>query len=96
MPGFDRTGPQGGGPMTGGGFGRCAGGDRGGMYYGRGLGRGRGFGRGFGRSAFAAAPGPRPATPENELEYLSAEAQRLEQQLHTINGRIEDLKHKTE
>lgn len=80
--------------MTGGGFGRCAGGER--MNYSRGFGRGRGAGRGFGRSAFAAAPGARLATPEDELDYLTAEAQRLEQHLQTINRQIEDVKHKTE
>ncbi|MDD2389900.1 MAG: DUF5320 domain-containing protein [Desulfobacterales bacterium] len=59
MPGGDRTGPAGMGPMTGRGFGVCAGNaDPGyanpgygrGFGYGRGLGYGRGFcgGRGFG------------------------------------------------
>jgi hypothetical protein len=62
MPGFDGTGPQGRGPMTGRGFGPCGSGRafrRGfGRSYGRGFGRGprkgfgaglgRGFGRGFG------------------------------------------------
>ncbi len=56
MPGGDRTGPEGMGPMTGGGFGYCAGNDRpgypvnaGGRGFGRGFGRGRGFfGRPFG------------------------------------------------
>ena len=58
MPGGDKTGPFGAGPMTGRGAGYCAGftqpgfanpyvpGRRGGM--GGGFGRGRGFGRGFG------------------------------------------------
>jgi len=54
MPGGDRTGPWGAGPMTGRGVGICAGyGEPGYMNpaYGRGFGggRGRGFGRGFGR-----------------------------------------------
>ena len=62
MPGFDRTGPMGAGPMTGGARGLCnpatAGTVRaygGGYGYGRGLGLGRGFrggygpGRGWGR-----------------------------------------------
>ena len=57
MPGGDRTGPGGMGPMTGRGAGYCAGypaprymnsvGGRSGFGYGRGFGRGRG--RGFGR-----------------------------------------------
>jgi len=52
MPGFDRTGPMGQGPMTGGGFGRC--GNRRNLDdvpQDRGLGRRlrRGRGPGFGR-----------------------------------------------
>ena len=59
MPGGDRTGPAGLGPMTGRAAGYCAGypvpgymnpiSGRGGLGYGRGWGRGRGLGRGFGR-----------------------------------------------
>ena len=57
MPGFDRTGPMGGGPMTGGARGYCnprspvrtgAGPYYGGAGYGRGLGLRRGFGGGRG------------------------------------------------
>ena len=54
MPGGDRTGPLGNGPMTGKALGFCAGNPTPGYpnpSYGRGLGRGwgRGFGRGFWR-----------------------------------------------
>jgi hypothetical protein len=54
MPGGDRTGPWGAGPMTGRGAGFCAGygvpGYMNPIYgYGRGFGWGRGWGRGFGR-----------------------------------------------
>jgi len=56
MPGLDRTGPVGAGPMTGGGFGRCNPRNRayewgsfGPGRVGRVSGRGRGYGRGFGR-----------------------------------------------
>jgi len=59
MPGGDRTGPMGAGPMSGRGAGWCAGYNtpgyanpvpgRGGMGYGRGMGRGAGLGRGYGR-----------------------------------------------
>ena len=56
MPGFDGTGPQGQGPMTGGGRGLCnpraigyGSPFAGGFGYGRGFGMGRGYGRGFGR-----------------------------------------------
>ena len=49
MPGFDRTGPQGGGSMTGGGRGFCnPAGAQGPLGRGRGFGGGRGFGRGYG------------------------------------------------
>lgn len=53
MPGFDRTGPMGAGPMTGGARGRCAPSRRGaapnygGAGYGNGYGRGSGMRRGF-------------------------------------------------
>ncbi len=58
MPGGDRTGPWGAGPMTGRGAGYCAGFSMpgyanpmyaGGMGYGRGRGFGRGMGMGYGR-----------------------------------------------
>lgn len=51
MPGFDRTGPMGAGPMTGGGWGLCNPNPRGygGRGFGRGRGRGRGYNAGFGR-----------------------------------------------
>ena len=49
MPGFDRTGPQGAGPMTGGARGYCNPGFRRNTFaYGRGYGMGRGFRAGFG------------------------------------------------
>ena len=55
MPGGDRTGPRGMGPMTGGGFGYCAGNDAPGFgaggARGAGFGRGMGGGRGMGRGA---------------------------------------------
>lgn len=49
MPGFDGTGPEGRGPMTGGGMGNCAPGD---PSTRRGL-LGLGFRRGFGRRGWA-------------------------------------------
>ncbi len=55
MPGFDKTGPEGKGKMTGRGMGPCnpdaPRGDRG-----MGRGRNRGFGRGFGRGFIPSAP----------------------------------------
>lgn len=61
MPGRDKTGPIGAGPMSGRGLGLCSGGKEknfspgsgpnpgSGLGQGRGLGRRRGFGRGMGR-----------------------------------------------
>lgn len=76
MPGFDRTGPMGMGPMTGGGRGLCNPRGRGtGVGRGAGMGRGMGFrgaspgwpyvGRGRGGYARCAYPGyyPAPAYP---------------------------------
>ena len=51
MPRGDRTGPLGGGPMTGRRMGNCAGTESTGLGFGFGRGlfsRGRGYGRGFG------------------------------------------------
>ena len=45
MPGFNGTGPQGKGPMTGRGMGRCGQG----QGRGQGIGQGQGYGRGMGR-----------------------------------------------
>ena len=60
MPGFDRTGPMGMGPMTGGARGRCnpSGRSFGGTGFGPWFGRGRGRGRGYRRMNWASgAPG---------------------------------------
>ena len=50
MPNFDKTGPEGKGPMTGRGAGPCNPKTPKGQGPGRGLGRGLGRGRGFGRN----------------------------------------------
>lgn len=69
MPGYDRSGPRGEGPMTGRQMGDCAPRPRQGVSpnapayydygtgYGRGLGRGPGFGRGPGRGPGRPFPG---------------------------------------
>ena len=106
MPGGDRTGPMGAGPMTGRAGGFCAGfnapgfanfgfGGRG-RGLGRGMGgRGRGFGRGFGWGAGAAfAPYYSPAgtmDPKQESEYLKNEVQMMEQEIKDINNRIKEI-----
>ena len=82
MPGGDRRGPSGYGPMTGRGMGFCAGNDRGGFgnnYQGRGFARGGGgfargnfggfgSGRGFRNRFFNAAP----VAPYGEMDYRGA------------------------
>ncbi|MBN1152456.1 MAG: DUF5320 domain-containing protein [Dehalococcoidia bacterium] len=60
MPGGDRTGPMGMGPMTGRGAGYCSGSGAPG-YANAGFGWGRGFGRGLGRGyGWRAFQGPGP------------------------------------
>lgn len=82
MPGFDRTGPLGTGPI-GRGLGPCGGG----MAYG--WGRGRGFRRGgwFGWGP-AAVP---PLAPEDEKSMLEQQKSFLENQLNAITQRLEGL-----
>jgi len=96
MPGFDRTGPLGMGPVTGGGRGRCTAAGRelddtsiGRFGRGRRLGRGRPFAsakhRGFDGSF------TRNMTAENDLELMKIEAQHLERKLQMVNESINEL-----
>jgi len=99
MPGFDRTGPQGQGPMTGGGFGYCGagrrrgdlsaiGGGRGfGPGRGRGMARGRGMGRGYGRP-WELSSVPMGANPETALSELQRQAEDLKAHLKDLEARI--------
>lgn len=111
MPGFDRSGPMGAGAMTGGRRGFCsttdsadAGASSTGYGAGRGCrrgrffasGAGRGFGRGFGGEGRAVSAPMRSASSQNELEYLTQEAQNLEKNLQMIKKRIDDLQQKSE
>ena len=96
MPRFDRTGPEGMGPMTGRRAGSCAGYDVPGF-------RAWGRGRGWRRQRYATGL-PRwarfwdwvPATPhmtkEAEAESLEAQAKWLGEQLEAIQGRLSELK----
>jgi len=111
MPGFDRTGPQGVGPMTGGARGLCNPADTGyargygygrGMAYGRGFrggfGAGRGMRRGVGAGRYPQA-GASPAYPfneTNELDMLKAQASDLKGALDEINHRITELEKRSE
>lgn len=106
MPGFDGTGPQGSGPMTGGGRGYCVmpGGNvafgfgRGGRFGapGASLGWRRGrAGRGRGVDAGGwTAPGMSfgaPITDERELSQLRQHAETIRQDLERIRHRIAEL-----
>jgi hypothetical protein len=107
MPGGDRTGPMGTGPMTGRAAGYCAGYPVPGYIDPI---PGRGFGPGWGRgwqhgfyatglpawARFGYPPawgyGPyAPPTPEQEAEGLKTQAEWLKDQLDAINQRIEEL-----
>lgn len=102
MPGGDRTGPAGAGPLTGWGRGLCRGSrepEPGTAPFGA-LGRGRGW-----RHRFWAAgsPGwvrggrgrglgqPRPITPQDERTALQREANALESDLARIRARLDEL-----
>lgn len=86
MPGFDRSGPMGAGPMTGGRRGLCGGNYNrpGTMGYGYGYGGGRGMGmgfrrgygrgRGFGYPAYGGYPAPPafgPAYPVSSADEMA-------------------------
>ena len=90
MPGFDGTGPNGMGPMTGGGRGFCN--PWGVQFNPRGYGA---FGRGPYAYPFYGTYGNRSYTPrmsrEQELEYLKNEAQALREDLKEIEAGIEKL-----
>ena len=108
MPGFDRSGPMGAGPMTGGRRGLCnpatapgVSAFMGGTGYGRGFrggfGRGRGWRRGLGRGYgwAPAAAGPVAAIDSAaELAALRDEAHYLKDSLDAINRRIDELEQK--
>jgi hypothetical protein len=104
MPGYDRTGPWGQGPRTGGGFGFCGpqaqAAEADARFYGRGFGRGgrglqRGFRRGFcffGRGRDGIGYGARwfpETTPPNLIKSnLEAEAEELRRRLDAIEQRL--------
>ena len=91
MPGFNGTGPQGAGPMTGRGMGPCGNGRAAGPGAGRGLGRGFGRGLGFGRG-FGA--GYRQPTKAEESANTKAYIQNLEAELQDAQGYLKDLQSK--
>jgi len=104
MPGFDRTGPEGRGSMTGRGAGYCAGNEtprfaNRGFGYGRGRGvargSGRGFGFGWGRRETPFYPQYdnelSPLTKEEEIQSLKNQSDQLQKELDSINKRVQEL-----
>jgi len=104
MPGGDRTGPYGQGPMTGRALGYCSGYSGPGYSnpaygpgYGRGLGRGfgrgfRGRGRGFWWRSYPQEPYYQPnPTKEEEKKYLESILKSLEEEIKEINKRIKEI-----
>jgi len=85
MPGFDKTGPNGEGPMTGRGMGPCGKGMRKGF--------GRGMGCRFGRRAYIEEP--LEMTSEQKKKVLEAEAVELEAELNAIKKVIKNEKEKS-
>jgi len=109
MPGGDRTGPAGLGPMTGRRAGYCAGYQAPGYAnpwprFGRGMGfgRGRGFwGRGYnpypgpyyGPAPYYAPP-PTSPEPAEEKAYLGEAIKSMEEELKAMKERLEELSKK--
>lgn len=106
MPGGNRMGPEGRGPMTGRGLGLCAGNAAPGYaVYGRGYGRGMGFGRGagwgrgmaygggFGRFRAYEQPieSSQAMPPEVERWNLERDAEYLREELSRAEARLKEL-----
>ncbi len=82
MPNLNRTGPQGAGPRTGRGMGKCAPGNN--LRFGF----GRGYGVGRGRRFFNAPQ----ATEQEEKQALQDELKALREEAKQIESRLEELK----
>lgn len=80
MPGFDRTGPLGVGPLTGRGFGPCGLG----LGWRRRFGAGRGLGRYFGGWVW-------PQTKEDKLQALKEYKTALDEELEDVEKEFQEL-----
>lgn len=111
MPGFDGTGPYGGGPMTGGGRGLCNPANAYGTSFPTGYGRGfvggrrfmrygQGVRRAFGGRGFGwnqpVFGGYYTTDTAGELDILKKEADYAKNSLEAINKRISELEKKSE
>ncbi|MGM0419203.1 MAG: DUF5320 domain-containing protein [Thermodesulfobacteriota bacterium] len=92
MPGLDKTGPNGMGPMTGGARGFCSGGFQANFNSsGYGYGRGRGFGRRLAnRNRYYQNPVP-VYSETSEIEELRAMTESLKNSVEMLNSRIDKM-----
>ena len=88
MPKLDGTGPMGYGPATGRGMGPCC---QPASRQGGGAGWGRGFGRGYGRGMGYGWNAPQ-MTKKEQTEWLTQEAEALEDELKVVREEIAQLK----
>lgn len=100
MPGGNRRGPMGEGPMSGRGMGYCAGYDRPGFANGGGAWGGRGGGRGR-RNMYYATGQPgwmRDDAPgvDDSADALRESANAIRQSLHAIEERLTTLEQKSD
>ena len=97
MPGGDRTGPAGMGPMTGRRMGLCAGNEQSGNSYGFGRGFARGFrgnqrgGRGFSFSRHRNAFNKPMADSESQKKVIENELDALKRQISFLQAGLERL-----
>jgi len=89
MPGGDRTGPMGMGPMTGRAAGYCGGYGRRNMFHATGLPGWMRFGACSAPYGYSEAAGK--VDPEAERRTLSAQAEYLQKQLDSIRRRIDEI-----
>ena len=92
MPGQDRTGPAGQGPLTGRGLGPCTGGVE--RKFGFRCGYGRGFGRGFAWRARALQNlpiQPQVITETEEKQILEEELKVMKENMKEIETRLKEL-----
>ncbi len=89
MPGQDRTGPNGQGPLTGRGLGPCGRSLR--CDFGRGYGRGFGF-RARAMQAIPVQQVPQVITEKEEKAMLEEELKAIAQEKQDIEKRLKELK----
>ena len=93
MPGFDKTGPAGQGPMTGRGMGNCVSGENGNVQrpMGRGLGLGGGRGRGCGNGrGFRNRVNTAPVQSNDQMMQMQQRINQLETELSALRQQNEN------